>query len=102
MKYQPLTLLVVFLMLASSSSQVSFRKPETSFNKDADVKGGVNGGNACMVCTVLVSLTEQLSLIYNQTVEKSLDRFCGFLPAGVFRKSCVEAVNIFGPVIISG
>ena len=95
--------LVAVLMLAGASSQMTLKKqPAQAHKKPVDLKGGVNGGNACMVCTVLVSLTEQLSMIYNQTVDKSLDQLCNFLPAGLFRQSCVDAVNIFGPAIISG
>ena len=91
--------LVVVIMLVGASSPMTLNQ---AIKKPVDVKRGVNGGSACMVCTVLVSLTEQLSMIYNQTVDKSLDQLCNFLPVGLFRQSCVDAVNIFGPAIISG
>ena len=101
MKYH-LTVTTLLLMLVCSSSQVPMNKPPQVKQSPTDLKGGVNGGNACMVCTVIVSLTEQLALIYNQTADKALDQLCGFLPAGIFRQGCVDAVNIFGPAIISG
>ena len=62
----------------------------------------VNGGTNCAACTIIVGLTEQLSIVYNQSIENSLDRLCGYLPDGIFRLTCQQAVSIFGPVIIDG
>lgn len=62
----------------------------------------VNGGVPCATCSVIVSLTEQLALVYNQTVDKSLERLCSYLPSGIFRTACQAAIDEFGPTIISG
>lgn len=62
----------------------------------------VNGGKNCATCATLVGLTEQLSIVYNQSIENSLERLCGYLPDGIFRLACQQAVSNFGPVIIDG
>ena len=62
----------------------------------------VNGGTNCAACTIIVGLTEQLSIVYNTSIEDSLDRLCGYLPEGIFRLTCQQAVSTFGPVIIDG
>ena len=66
------------------------------------LKHGVNGGNNCVICTALVGITEQLAIVYNTTVDESLEKLCNFLPDGIFRLSCKEAIIEFGPTIISG
>ncbi len=71
-------------------------------NANKPLSKGINGGNNCMVCTVIVSLTEQLAIVYNQTVEQSLSQLCKFLPSGIFRTSCTQAIVLFGPAIING
>lgn len=63
---------------------------------------GVNGGNNCIACTVIVAIVEQLGIVYNETVDASLERLCSYLPAGLFRDTCKDAVEKFGPIIISG
>ena len=64
--------------------------------------GDANGGWNCLSCTVVVSLVEQLAIINNSTIEQSLDKLCNFLPAGLFRYSCQQAIELFGPIIING
>lgn len=64
---------------------------------------GVNGGIGCAACTILVGMTEQLSIVYNQTIEKSLDDLCNFLPPNsIFKATCLQAVAEFAPAIING
>ena len=62
----------------------------------------VNGGNNCLTCTIIVALVEQLSIVYNQTAERSLQALCKFLPQGLFRTTCQNLVKQFGSVIING
>jgi hypothetical protein len=50
----------------------------------------------------LVALVEQLSIVYNTSIEDSLDKFCNFLPSGLFRYTCQQAVEEYGPIIING
>ena len=98
MKVLLVTLTLTLLVLAVSNvSALTLKRA-----KPGQLYHGVNGGSDCMGCTVVVSMVEQLALIYNQTVASALDQFCGFLPVGVFRKSCEAAVKLFGPVIING
>ena len=63
---------------------------------------GFNGGSICFMCTALVGLTEQLAIVYNSTVEESVEKLCNFLPDGIFRITCKDAVIEFGPIFISG
>ena len=62
----------------------------------------VNGGNNCLTCTIVVALVEQLSIVYNQTAERSLQGLCKFLPNGIFRSTCQQAVKEYGSIIING
>ena len=62
----------------------------------------VNGGTNCAACTIVVALTEQLAIVYNQSIEKSIEQLCSFLPQGLFRFACQQAVVEFGPIIIAG
>ncbi|CAF0849277.1 unnamed protein product [Brachionus calyciflorus] len=62
----------------------------------------VNGGTNCAFCTIIVNLVEELALVYNDTVENSLNNLCNFLPEGLFRFTCNQAVETFGPIIIDG
>ena len=70
-------------------------------NAKLEVKA-VNGGRNCATCTTFVGLTERLTIVYNQSIENSLDKLCGFLPQGIFRTACLQAVSAFGTVIIDG
>ena len=47
-------------------------------------------------------MSEQLSIVYNQSVDKSLESLCNFLPEGLFRSTCVYSIEIYGDVIING
>ena len=60
---------------------------------------GVNGGDGCAACTVLVGLVDQLVDIYNESVAESLDRFCGYLPSKI-REPCKWLVDEFGTGLI--
>ena len=66
------------------------------------LQDNVNGGTGCATCTILVALTEQLAIVYNQTFEQSIEQLCSFFPQGLFRLACQQAVEQFGPVIITG
>lgn len=44
---------------------------------------GANGGTNCATCTVIFTFGEQLATIHNETVTKSLERFCNYLPPAV-------------------
>lgn len=69
---------------------------------NAETLLSVNGGTDCAYCTIIVTMVEELSIVYNDTVEESLNNLCQFLPDGIFRKTCTEAVELYGPVIIDG
>ena len=47
-------------------------------------------------------MTEQLSIVYNQTVDKSLENLCNYLPKGLFRSTCIYSIEIYGDAIING
>ncbi|XP_071089043.1 acyloxyacyl hydrolase-like isoform X3 [Haliotis cracherodii] len=58
----------------------------------------INGGSNCAACTVVISLVEQLSEIYNETTVQALDRLCSFLPTK-FQNACKAFANFVGPVL---
>ena len=87
------TLLVWGVLLTVSSYKVDSKL----------IERGVNGGSDCVACTIVVALAEELSIVYNQTVDKSLENLCNFLPNGsIFQVACQQAVQEFGPIIIDG
>ena len=51
------------------------------------------------VCTVATSLVEQLSVVHNETLIKSLARLCGYLPEP-YKSPCHEFADFFGQIII--
>ena len=63
------------------------------------LRGGENGGIGCAGCTIVTALVEQLAEINNISIDDSLSKFCGFLPAG-FREACTAAVDKYGPVVV--
>lgn len=64
--------------------------------------GGVNGGTDCAYCTLIVAMVEKLTIVYNDTIENTLNNFCEFFPDGIFRFTCKQAVIFYGPIIIDG
>lgn len=61
---------------------------------------GANGGTNCAVCTVIFAFGEQLSVIHNETVISSLQRFCSFLPPTV-GQPCKVFVQFIAEEIIN-
>ena len=59
---------------------------------------GIGGGGTCAGCVAIISLVEQLSFIYNETVADSMARFCGYLPSD-FEEPCKLVVKAYGPNI---
>lgn len=63
-------------------------------------KKGVNGGVYCAACTAVAALTNQLSVIHNETFVKSFDRLCKLLPEPIFKSACVSLGNYYIPQIV--
>ena len=61
---------------------------------------GVNGGVACAACTAVIALTEQMTVIYNETFVQSYDRLCRLLPAPMFRNACIALGEHYIPEIV--
>lgn len=89
--------LFLSLILLSQISLIEQRSIE-SFGTLKEANGGVN----CAVCSVLLTLVDELAVVYNDSIQVSLNKFCQYLPDGIFRVTCKEAVKTFGPVIIDG
>lgn len=51
------------------------------------------------VCTVVLGLAEQLSVIHNETVTKGLERLCKFLPEP-YQGACKEFADFIAADII--
>lgn len=60
---------------------------------------GVNGGYGCLVCTAVVALTEQISVVHNETFVKSYGKLCEFLPVP-YRNACVALGDFYIPLVI--
>lgn len=60
---------------------------------------GVNGGVGCVTCTAIVALTEQLSVIHNETFVVAYDRLCNVLPTS-FRNACISLGDFYIPKIV--
>lgn len=90
---------VVFLSTALLSQAIVIEEHKT---KPLEKLNGANGGIKCAVCSVLLTLIDGLAVVYNDTIEESLTKFCNYLPDGIFRITCEKAVKTFGPVVIDG
>ena len=96
---KPLIFSTILTFLIFSTFICQSKSERFTQNKNLkDVNGGVN----CAACTIVVTLVEQLAIVYNDTIEESLNNFCNFIPEGIFRLTCQQAVETFGPVIIDG
>lgn len=62
-------------------------------------KLGTNGGTNCAVCTMVLGLAEQLSVIHNETVTKGLERLCKFLPEP-YQGACKDFADFIAADII--
>ncbi|EDO31678.1 predicted protein [Nematostella vectensis] len=61
---------------------------------------GVNGGVYCVACTAVAALTNQLSVIHNETFVKSFDRLCKLLPTKIYQNACLSLGKYYIPKII--
>ena len=97
------TLLVLGCLGSLTSAKPAIVEKEYLRSKLASgLQDNVNGGTGCATCTIMVALTEQLAIVYNQTFDQAIEQLCSFLPKGIFRLACEQAVEQFGPVIITG
>ncbi|CAF0872998.1 unnamed protein product [Rotaria sordida] len=62
---------------------------------------GVNGGSDCASCTIALGVIEHLSIVYNESIVASLERFCNYLPSDI-KTYCKAAVDFLGPIIVDG
>jgi hypothetical protein len=63
------------------------------------VTGGVNGGADCATCSILLGLVDHLTIVYNESAAKSLERLCSFLP-DPYKGYCKAAIDLLGKFII--
>ncbi len=56
---------------------------------------GVNGRNDCLICTLVLGVVENLSILYNESIVQSVERYCNYLPTQ-FKIYCKEAVQFLG------
>ncbi|XP_070574301.1 acyloxyacyl hydrolase-like [Ptychodera flava] len=70
-------------------------------SKRAGVKqvDDVNGGTDCAACTLIISIIDQLSLVYQESIDKAMQRLCSYLP-DQYRSTCKSFITIAGPIII--
>jgi len=60
---------------------------------------GVNGGVACVACTAVVALTEQLSVVHNKTFVEAYAKLCNVLP-NLYRNACISLGEFYIPQVI--
>eukprot|EP00049_Salpingoeca_infusionum_P003095 m.63425 g.63425 ORF g.63425 m.63425 type:complete len:251 (-) comp11949_c0_seq1:1415-2167(-) len=63
------------------------------------LRGGINGGTPCAVCTIGIALVEQMAEIHNASASESLSKICDLLPKNL-QKGCIAIVETYGPMII--
>jgi len=63
------------------------------------INGTSATGHDCAVCTIVLGVVEHLSILYNESIVQSLDRFCNYLPTE-FKAFCKEAVDFLGKFLI--
>ena len=83
------SLLCVVVALAVFIPVVEGRFPENLSD--------VNGGAGCATCSILLGLVDKLTIVYNETIDRSLERLCLFLPAP-YDLYCKVAVEFLGKV----
>lgn len=101
MNSRSLILLLVFVSLFVVPPRASARSAtskNSNWLKQFFVQD-VNGGATCAACAVLVGLVEQLTEIYNVSVEKALEKYCSFLP-GSYQELCAVVVSWFTSELI--
>lgn len=84
---------IVVLILFASPAFSFF-----SFSSSSNI-GGINGGSNCAACTVTVGLLEQLTEVYNKSIDKVLDEVCGFFPKSL-SPICDYFVDEYGVQVI--
>lgn len=57
--------------------------------------GSVNGGSNCASCTIVLGVIDHLSILYNESIVESLERYCNYF-TDQFRTYCKEAVDFLG------
>ena len=57
------------------------------------------GGSTCAGCGIIVGLVEQLSQLYNSTVDEAMEALCSYLPREI-QGGCRVLIKTYGPVII--
>lgn len=85
---------VAFVLLCSAPTRLA--------SSDRDRYGlpkGVNGGVGCLVCTVVVALAEQLSIVHKETFVEAYVRLCDILP-NPYRNACDALGKFYVPRII--
>lgn len=87
------TIAVAFILLCSVPYV------NLSDSEGYSVPKGVNGGVACVACTAVVALTEQLSVVHNETFVEAYEKLCNVLPS-LYRNACVSLGEFYIPQII--
>jgi hypothetical protein len=60
--------------------------------------GSTNGGGGCAACSVVLGLVDKLTIVHNESIDRSLERLCLLLP-GDFKGFCKAAVQFLGKLI---
>ncbi|EFA78312.1 hypothetical protein PPL_08963 [Heterostelium album PN500] len=92
------TYLFLFALLLSVTVGINVR-PTHNIPVNNDGITSTGGGNNCLICTLILSLVEQYSLLHEQSIDKAMDDICSFLPKDA-SKTCQLAVSLYGNQIV--
>lgn len=62
------------------------------------VRSGVNGGVDCASCSVVLGIVDHLTIVYNESAAKALERLCAYLP-DPYQGFCKTALDFLGKSI---
>ena len=51
-------------------------------------------------CTIAVGILEQLAIVNEKPIDKTIEEACELLPAGLYRDACMTVVETYGPMVI--
>ena len=54
-----------------------------------------SGGSSCATCSILLGLVDKLTIVYNDSAVRALERICSALP-GQYKVYCKVAVEFLG------
>uniref|UniRef100_A0A6B2L147 Saposin B-type domain-containing protein n=1 Tax=Arcella intermedia TaxID=1963864 RepID=A0A6B2L147_9EUKA len=90
--------LVVVLLVGCLVGDVTAKRSKFDYLHKLNAKSN-GGGLDCALCTIAISLLDQMTVIHNKTVEELLDKACNLFPSE-FSTICVYFIDTYGAAVI--